>query len=316
MGSEDYFFDNPSADFLRSIHHYDTAWRSKTQVMVRGAGHNCFNACWCLTTTLPGSLSEAGHQEVLSLLAKPFFHGLLEGIPSEWAPYFKTHVRPKGLYQYDLTMQHHAPAGVYLLDNFGDAQNEVYVKNVNANTSLNARGGTVTEVNAAPARQEETHLDLETSLGVPYQAEHLEDELVLLVEWNGYGWEYTSEIPANETLALEPTDLLSFRVMAVAGDNANDLAGDEGFEQDLIVIVSDGDHEARVRAGAAGPVPYPFPDATGDPVHVFATVRIPMDAFTASAPDLDLSDVRSVKLRSAVRDRGRLLIDDLEFAEN
>lgn len=316
MGSEDYFFDNGFASNLRAMHQYDTAWHDKSQVLLRGAGHDCFNACWCLTSNNQGSLEEEDHQEVLRLLAVPFFHGYLEDDPEEWEPYFQTQVRPKGLYRYDLTMQHHAPTDAYLLDNFGDLENEVFLKNYNVNRTLNGRGGLISETNAATGRQEENHAALEVGLGVPYQAEHLDGERVLLIDWDSYSWEYVSKIPLDETLAVDATDLLSFRIMAVAGDAVNDLVGVEGFEQDLLVAVSDGTHEARVRAGAVGAISYPFPDSNGDPVHVFSTVRIPMDAFTAWAPDLDLANVREVKFRSAMRDEGRVLIDDLEFVHD
>lgn len=315
MGSEDYFFDD-SFDALRSIQQYDTAWKSKTQVMLKGAGHNCFNRCWCLDDPYGNTLSESAHQEVVTLLAKPFFRGLLQGPASEWAPYFGALVRPRGLYRRDLTIAHHAPAGAFLIDNFGDPQTELTVRNFNLSTSVNARGGAITEVNAAAARQEKTHSNMESTLGVPYQAEHLPDDRSLIVKWAGIGWEYNSEIPAGDLLAASATDFLSFRVVAVAGAAANQFSGEYGFDQDLIVSISDGEHEGRVRAGAVGPVPYPYSDFDGDPVHVMATIRIPLDAFTAAAPDLDLSNLRRITFRSGVREEGRLIIDDLEVARD
>lgn len=80
---------------------------------------------------------------------------------------------------------------------------------------------------------------------------------------------------------------------------------------DLLVAVSDGSETATVRMGSAGLAPYPAP--ASQPWAVFRTVRLPMDAFTAVNPSLDLNGIASVTLRLDLHPTGRVLIDDLEF---
>ena len=68
--------------------------------------------------------------------------------------------------------------------------------------------------------------------------------------------------------------------------------------------------------GAAGMVEYPL--VPGDApsygyAHVQRTVRIPLDAFTAVNPDLDLSDVQAITL-GGLTDHGHLVIDDLHIS--
>ena len=45
------------------------------------------------------------------------------------------------------------------------------------------------------------------------------------------------------------------------------------------------------------------------------TVRLPLDAFQAVNPALNLGDIRSVTLRFMARPSGHLLVDDFEFSQ-
>ena len=60
-------------------------------------------------------------------------------------------------------------------------------------------------------------------------------------------------------------------------------------------------------AGVVG-APYPGPQ----PYSVFRSVRVPMDAFTAVNPDLDLASLDALLFRFRGRPAGRVLIDDIE----
>jgi len=146
-------------------------------------------------------------------------------------------------------MQHHAPREAYLLDNFGDAEGELYVKNDNQSVSLNSRGGLVYELNAATTRQEMDHDTItatQAAAGMTYNAEHLLDNRALVIEWDDHSYQYVSRVPLGETLTVAPTDVLSFRIMAMPEDPANDLAGNSGLDQDLVIALGDGDPEVRI----------------------------------------------------------------------
>jgi hypothetical protein len=315
-GADDYFFAeaNPCTtdQWLCSLYQYDAAWGSKSQLFLKGAGHNEFNTCWGQVAP-DGALSMEEHQEILRAYAVPLFHGMLNGFSADFAPYFQGSVRPKGTYHFDLTMQHHRAAGTTVVDTFGDAPAEIPFPDDNVDPLVNSQGGAVSQ-QSPPASgngvQEGTHLDLAALAG--YDNSHEPTQRALLLEWDALGQEYVSELPV--PVAASEMDVVSFRVMAVGGDPANDLDGHSGVPTDLMVELSDGTTTAKVRAGSAGAILYPFLGDTGDYRQVFRTVRLPLVAFTAAAPGLNLSSIRSIRLGGRLRRSGRLVVDDLEIS--
>lgn len=312
-GGHDYFVDYPTDPNFRSLAHYDRAWGAKSQLFIDRAGHNAFNTCWG-TEQLDGALSIEEQQSILAAFAVPFFEGLLTGAGAEFAPYFQGTVRPRGTYHHALTMMYHTPSGTQVIDDFGDPQDELTVPDVNTDIAVNAQGGTVTQTIppwAAVGVFEGDHDALEVAYS-GYIGRQDPDDRALLLRWDMRGHQYVSELPA--PLSASMNDVLSFRVMAVGGDPANDLDGQSGLPTDLMVELSDGTFTAKVRAGSVGSLLYPFLDDHGDYQQVFRTVRIPMDAFKTVTPAFNLANITSVSLGGYMRETGLLVIDDLELS--
>lgn len=57
----------------------------------------------------------------------------------------------------------------------------------------------------------------------------------------------------------------------------------------------------------------PYPDSFRDPLSVLHTGRLPLDAFTVLDPALDLGAIRHVRILTAAKGIGHLLLDDIEF---
>jgi hypothetical protein len=313
-GADDYFFFQGGCtlgDILCSLRQYDAAWGAKSQLFVANAGHNEFNTCWGLADT-DGRLSMDDHQRILAAYAVPFLYGLLTGAGAEFAPYFEGSVRPKGMYHFGLSMQHHRPGGLVVVDSFGDAPAETPFPYDNTDEFLNSQGGAVSQTigpRATLGIREDAQEALQPT--VSYQHAHEPTARVLLLTWDSIGHQYVSELPT--PVAAAPNGVVSFRVMAVGGDAANDVDGVEGHPFDLMVELSDGTNTAKVRAGSAGPLLYPFAGEDGSYRQVFRTVRLPMSSFTTVAPGLDITALRTVRIGGRVRSLGRLVIDDLEI---
>lgn len=313
FGSDDYFFGGGCSlgDILCSLRQYDAAWGTKSQLFIANAGHNEFNTCWGVAE-VDGRLSMDEHQRILAAYTVPFFHGLLTGAGAEFAPYFEGSVRPKGMYHFGLSMQHHRPGGLVVVDSFGDPPGETLFPNDNTDPFLNSQGGAISQTVppwAAVGIEEDTQEALQP-LG-SYEHAHEPTARALLLRWDSIGHQYVSELPTPVT--APPNGVVSFRVMAVGGDPANDVDGVEGLPIDLMVELSDGTTTAKVRAGSAGPLLYPFAGEDGSYRQVFRTVRVPMSSFTTVAPGLDVASLRTIRIGGRVRSHGRLVIDDLEI---
>jgi hypothetical protein len=315
FGTDDYFFDDvpdcTSNEFECSLRQYDASWGSKSQLFVKGAGHNEFNTCWGQVDP-NGTLPMEEQQEILSAYAVPLFHGMLNGFSADFAPYFQGSVRPRGMYHFDLSMQHHRPAGTTVIDSFGDPPAELSFPDDNTDPLVNSQGGAVSQQNPpvfATGIQEGTHVDVAAEAG--YANSHEPAQRALLLEWDSIGHQYVSQLPT--PVAAAATDVLAFRVMAVGGDPANDVDGHTGVPTDVMVELSDGTFTAKVRAGSAGAILYPFVGDSGDYRQVFRTVRLPLVAFKTVAPALNLSSLRTVRIGGRLRSTGRLVIDDLEI---
>jgi hypothetical protein len=57
----------------------------------------------------------------------------------------------------------------------------------------------------------------------------------------------------------------------------------------------------------------PYPDTAGAVLSMMRTVRLPLDAFLAANPALNLGNIQSATLRFMARPTGHILADDFEF---
>lgn len=312
VGSEDYLLNDPDPEF-KTVHQFDVAENFKSAVVIRGAGHDCFNSCWCANDLNTGSLSEADHQAILTQLSMPFFYGLMAGSSQDWEPYFEGSRRPKGLHQFDYYQNYQTPNHVTLFDNFGDLETNITVEDQNLNATINALGGPVSEVSPTVAVAENTHATWAATLTEDYEALHLSDNYTARLEWGSSSYRYSTQTDLGDSVSANLTGDLSFRALAIGGAVENDVGGSEGLSQDLMVEISDGFYTARVRAGAVGGIEYPKPNVMADYHHIMGTVRIPLDAFKANNPAIDLTQIEEVVFTAEIRDQGKILIDDIEL---
>lgn len=291
---------------------YDRAWRPKSHLWIDKATHQGFNPNWWNSPNSSEgplhveSLTLAQHGQIVKCMVNAFFQDALEG-QSAYAGYLRGLIFPRGLYQYDIWVQHHRNI-LKVLDDFGDADNQLGFPeeappNKNTNRSgagVSAGGGIV-----VAAWSDVEHITLPHSV---------HDTLSTDLPWSTPDGTYTSD--AGASIALTENDLLSLRI---AQHYEEDMGGDpvEDYNPvnqdiDLFVGLTGGGQEAILRLGSVGDVPYPTPESPHT-LSVFRTVRLPLDAFKAVNSGLNLSSVTRVRLLLIGRATGRVLVDDIEF---
>ncbi len=307
---DDYFITGVST--LRALAQYDFAHFEKTQVFVRGLGHNAPNSYWN-SQNPDGILSLFEVQDLMQKLVEPWVFGKLSRRFSEVRGFYQGTTRRKGLNHFDMTFQYSNPSNIYPVDGFGDISVEFVIPDWNQDPFENAQGGIVYELNspAAPVLFEDQHYDLATVLP-NFTDLHFEHMQSAVLAWDQTNYRYVSEIPGVHSLSS--SDVLSLRAMVVGDDALNHPS--LALPQDFMLGISDGTHTALVRAGSQGEVHYPWQSAdTNDEVHVFQTIRIPLSAFIASNPDIDIDNITEVRIQPRVRRSGRIIIDDLRFSD-
>jgi hypothetical protein len=245
--------------------------------------------------------------QIVKCIVNAFFQDALEG-QSIYAGYLRGLIFPRGLYQYDIRVQHHR-TNPETLDDFGDADNQLGLpEEAPTNKASNRTGGGADgNAGASPAAvwEDVEHITLRHSV---------HDTLSADLGWSTVDIVYASD--AGAPIGLSESDVLSLRI---AQHYEEDGAGDpiEDFNPvnqdiDLFVEITGGGQEAILRLGSAADVPYPTPESTPT-LSVFRTVRLPLDAFKAVNPDLNPGNVTRVRLLLIGRATGRILVDDLEF---
>jgi hypothetical protein len=166
------------------------------------------------------------------------------------------------------------------------------------NKTINSRNQAVTAASVG-IWEDEQHASIASS---PHSTAGLR------FSWDGPAAEYRSDTGGIATAA---EDVLALRLAQFFLDTTlNPIA----MPADLFVSLSDGTHQALVRLGAVAQIPYPDVGAYGRVLSMMRTVRLPMDAFIAANPALNLADIRSVTLRLMARPSGHILCDDFEFS--
>ena len=130
FGSDDYFFNFGTYQF-RSVHHYDRAFRDKSQIFAYGAMHEGFNTCWAGSPYTMYSydgvqLTGEQHERIALRSITPFFVAKLMG-DDLYMGYLQGLVKPRGLYGFDLYHQYadyDGPTGsgdAEVIDSMGDS---------------------------------------------------------------------------------------------------------------------------------------------------------------------------------------------------
>jgi hypothetical protein len=283
---------------------YDRAERDKTLFWLYGMRHNPFNSLW----VVPGgdyaeeqladlALPTAEHERVAKCLINAFFQEALFN-RTEYRGYMEGTIFPQSVRHLAIhTSYSRQPRDV--LDNFGDADAQAAVvaevpldKTVNTrNQAANASGAGLGDWVDAQ------HSSIPNS---PHSTAGVQ------LSWKASPAEYRSDTGG---ISRAPEDVFALRLAQFFEDNAlNPVA----LPADLFVALSDGTEEALVRLGAVAQIPYP--DTAGTVLSMMRTLRLPLDAFQAANPALNLSDIRSATLRFMARPTGHILADDFEFS--
>jgi dienelactone hydrolase len=282
---------------------YDRAERDKTLFWVYGFRHNPFNPLWVQygdigEEQLQGvALPDAEHERTAKWMINAFFQESLFG-RQEYRGYMEGTVLPEGARHLAIHTSHsQQPREV--LDNFGDADSQANVAGeAPLDKTVNSRSQTANTAGAEVAYwEDEQHSQIPNS---PHSTAGLR------IAWNGPLAEYRSETGG---AARPPTDVISLRLAQFYPDG---VLNPEALPADLFVALSDGVQEALVRLGSVARIPYPGP--ANRVLSMMRTVRLPLDAFLAANPALNLNDIRSVTLRFMARPTGQILVDDIEFS--
>jgi hypothetical protein len=281
---------------------YDRAWRPKTHVWVRKARHNPFNRVWVAN----GDNFEAGidaialpheaHERIAKVFINALFQDALRG-QAGYASYMEGTILPPSVRDIAMRLQHSQQSRT-VLDNFGDADTQVPLP---AEVPLDKTKNSLNKMATASGAGIGTWSDVQLSslAGCPHDSAGSE------VSWSTTDAAYSS---GTGGLAFSNTDVVALRIAQLASDA---VLNPVDVPADVYVTASDGATEATVRLGAVSQVGYPFTGAAI--LSMLQTVRLPFDAFQAVAPGFNVATVQSIKLRMIARDKGNVLMDDLEL---
>jgi hypothetical protein len=278
---------------------YDRAWRPKTHSFIYKARHNPFNRVWVADgDKFEGdpnhvSLDPAYHELIAKCLINAFFQDALLG-QAEYAGYMEGTILPPSLRAFQIHTQHSMNPRV-VVDNYGDADEQVPLADSPLDKSHNRLGQ---QVQAAPQASADffdavDHTTLDHS---PHNTKGLR------LAWKAPDLVYTT---ATGGLAPNLPGVFALRIAQFLDDPQHNPLGQP---MDLFVTLDDGANQATLRLGAVALVPYP--DLNLCPMR---TVRLPLDAFQAANPALDMATIQAIRLRLACQATGDLLADDLEL---
>lgn len=294
LGSMDYIITGESGRIGFAT--YSHAWRPKTHFWIYGARHNAFNRRWVEN----GDPFEGGgadlalppqdHERIAKCLINAFFQDALLDA-SDYAGYMEGTILPHSLQGFEIHTQHSRGPSRFVLDNYGDEDEEVALAAAPLSKTKNSQDKTVSATGSG----------LDVWQDIEFETLHTKDTKTVELSWTGPDVLYES--PAGG-IARSLTDVVALRIGQVTDATLNPV--DQSL--DLFVTLSDGSEEATVRLGAVAQVPYPVS------LKPMKSVRLPLDAFKAVNPGLALSNIQSVTLWTAARATGHMVGDDLEFS--
>ena len=313
------------------FHVYDRGAREKTHYWIYGARHNAFNRSWLAvydthenygasagldpqTATSPrvdGLVEREAdlvvghtHERLAKALITPFLLKAL-GLPTPeqaaaYAPYLNGAILPPSIR--DVVVHSEYSGGTrddtMLVDNFGDADVMLDVAYAGIDKTKNSMGY---EARAEGSRswEDASHVFLRPNVDTPHAT------ISTRIQWEDGAPEYRTQLVLRE--APNRNGVLSLRVGQAAGTGVtlNPVARPLDF---FVALRDQRGVEAVVRLGAVAPAPFRDRD-----ICPMRTVRIPIDAFTAVAPDLALHRLEAITFRFTARRTGDVFIDDIEF---
>jgi len=278
---------------------YDRAWRPKTHFFVYGLRHNPFNRVWVVNgdtfeTGLENiALPPQDHERITKCLVNAFFQNAFLG-QAAYGGYMEGTTFPESLAPYHIHTQY-STLSRFVLDNFGDSDEQVPLPLGPLDKTRNRQQQSVTANGSGLIRWDIVeHTNIARS---PHNTKGLQ------LSWGSPDVVYQSNTGGS---SQSVTGVVAFRVAQFYPDAA---LNPDATPLDLFVALSDGSNEATVRLGAVAQVP--FPDRSG--ICPMRTVRLPLDAFVAANPALDVTQIQSVALRLIGRDTGNILADDFEL---
>lgn len=278
-----------------------TSGASKMSVFVHRATHNGF-----ITSNydadagdVPSLLPPADQQKVTFAYMNAFFRRYLKG-EDFWDGMFSGHWRPASV-----------PAPVELYTQFR-AGGSTTVDDFQSGAAWNvtSAGGTAQQTGLPQDPNEGKLHDHPNAPGIDAHSPH--DSRGLRLRWDSNGDELVFTLAAAADVSA--FSAISMRISQTEASAQNPV----GQPQNLRVALRDaGGQERAVRSSAFGVIPYP--DQRNNPAtrkSAMTTIRIPLSAYTivaAGAPQVDLSQVVSVKLRFTEIATGEIDVDDIEF---
>ena len=313
-GSLDYLLTNPDGvtgerPSFGGFRLYDRAWRHRTLGYIEGAGHDEWNSVWVEQVSHP---HPEGHQRPVALtperqqqigreLLTPFFLDTLLD-QHAYRGYLAGPVRlrdPAG----SLTLLQHQSPSVVVVDDFGDGDEQLRLDPQPPDKTVNRREEPVEAAgDGLELWEDREHVELARSVHDTRSAD---------LAWDGRGVSYSSGLDAPPVVADGALTLRLAQHYDENGGDPDERWNPAGRDLDLLVELDDGAHRSTVRLGSVRAVTHPLPGV--EVYSVFQTVRLPLDAFAAARPALDVGALEAVRLRFVLRDTGRLLIDDIEF---
>lgn len=280
---------------------YDPAWRPRTHVWIDGAGHDEWNSVWRDHGVAPPGEIDPGQQEQIgrrlitaffldTLLDERAYRGLLTGqVPLPRHP------------EIPVRLQHESPS-VVVVDDFGDGSPQLGLDPEDpGDASRNRLGG---EADATGF----DHAELVDHADLPFSDHHTRS---LDLAWSARGGRYETAL-GGLTVGLGAT--LSLRLAQHYDEVDGEPDGTwnpRGAERDLLVELEDGSTTATVRLGASESIEYPFEGSYSSAL--LRTVRLPLEAFLTVEPDLDLTRLERLRLRTDLSPTGRVIVDDIEL---
>ncbi|MFY1631684.1 hypothetical protein ACN27F_00145 [Solwaraspora sp. WMMB335] len=316
-GSLDYLLEDPRyvtgpAARFGGFRLYDRAWRPRSLAFIDGARHEGWNPIWLASPNslepdpdpaLP-PLPADRQRRIGQALVTAFLLDVLTG-REDYRGYLAGPALPRVVGSTVVHRQHQSPS-VTVIDDFGDADAQLDLPAEDpVDKTVNRRGLAARTTGAGTDRW----LDVDHRTQLPRS---VHDTQGLDVAWRNDTTSYETNLGA---VGVEPSDTLSMR-LAQHYDETEDGLPDEthnpvGEDLDVVVELDDGTERAAVSLSVVDRVRYPL---AGPPAYsVFQTVRLPVDAFTATNPGLDITRLTRLRLVFSERPTGRLLVDDIEF---
>jgi hypothetical protein len=293
--------------------HYDRgSGMRKSMAFVYGACHDRFNTEWgdfdlTLSTIGPMDvarvISAAAHQAVAKGYMTAFFRQHLKG-ETQWEGIFRGEWMPAAVRAAAPTIKicvQYEDTSVRTVDDFEGAHTA---------TSWQAStiGGTVAQAGLPATPQED---DLAT-----IDAHSPHDTSGVQLRWNNLTDGMQWDIPLGGQRNVTGFAALSFRITQVV-DSASNPAGQP---QDLRVTLTDGLAVSRaIRVSKFMEIPFPDVRQMNDLTKsALQTIRIPLTAYTIrclGVPEVNLTNVVSVKFEFAEKPTGEIAIDSLQFTQ-